>query len=259
MNISFSKRLAGAVIASAILSTSLWAGSDHIKHAVASDRPADEIGRDAGRRPAEVLDFAGIKPGMTIYEAGASTGYYTTLLSRSVGDDGKIIAQISPRFWERVKAVAEPKHQALGNVDLLLGGMGDYTGGPESLDMVFLSLLYHHFHFNGESGEALPPGSKDAFELAYSLLKPGGTIVVIEHEALPDTPRETSAGLHRATLQNAIDDFTSVGFEFAGSSDILANPGDPKDIPFRDLESGRDTSQRFVAKFRKPTHTASTN
>ena len=56
-----------------------------------SERPSEDMLDDSRRMPLEVLAFAGIEEGMTILEMEAGTGYYTEILSRTVGSDGSVI------------------------------------------------------------------------------------------------------------------------------------------------------------------------
>ena len=55
-------------------------------------RPAADTARDADRKPAESVTFAGIKPGDTVLELLAAGGYYTRILSKVVGPKGHIYA-----------------------------------------------------------------------------------------------------------------------------------------------------------------------
>ncbi len=59
----------------------------------AGDRPAADRIRDAGRKPAGVIAFLGIEPGMTVVDLIAAGGYYTEVLSLAVGTEGKVYAQ----------------------------------------------------------------------------------------------------------------------------------------------------------------------
>ena len=54
----------------------------------APDRAADDRALDAGRKPAELLAFLGIRPGLRVAELGAGGGYTAELLARVVGPDG---------------------------------------------------------------------------------------------------------------------------------------------------------------------------
>lgn len=246
--------LLGAACLSMCMGTSLNAFADgHISTIISKlDRPEAEVARDAGRKPADVIEYLGVKPGMTIWDQASSSGYYSVLFAAVVGQDGKVYAQNSARGWERSKETLEPRYKAIPNIEPYVGKITEFTGPDGSIDILFTGLIYHHMHYSENSGESAPDASKEFYKKAMAMLKPGGTYVIIEHQAPDGTPRAESAAWHRASLQNAIDDLTAAGFEYAGNSDVLANPNDPQNIHFRELSSGRDTSQRIVAKFRKP-------
>lgn len=216
------------------------------------DRPAAEIARDAGRKPDQVLAYLDVKPGMKIWDHASSTGYYAAIFSEAVGPEGKVYAQNRPGGWERLKDALAPRYEAMGNVEPFIGQIREFEGENGTFDMVFTGLIYHHMHYSENTGDGTPDASKQFFAKSMQMLKPGGMYVIIEHQAPDGTPREQSAGWHRASLQNAIDDLTAAGFELVGTSDILANPDDPQTVHFRELPTGRDSSQRFIAKFRKP-------
>ena len=65
---------------------------------LASDsRSEADRARDAGRKPAEVLEFLGIRPGMKVIDIIAAGGWYTEVLALAVGPDGHVVAQ-NPSF-----------------------------------------------------------------------------------------------------------------------------------------------------------------
>src|SRR5262252_5172640 len=64
-----------------------------IEKSIASpDRTKDDRERDARDKPAEVMAFAGVKPGMTVADIFSAGGYWTELLSGVVGPTGKVYA-----------------------------------------------------------------------------------------------------------------------------------------------------------------------
>src|SRR5262245_28166525 len=67
----------------------------------APDRSAEDRALDAGRHPAQMLSFFGIRPGAHVAELGAGGGYTTELLARVVGPDGGVFGQNSPFILER--------------------------------------------------------------------------------------------------------------------------------------------------------------
>ncbi|MDE0008899.1 MAG: hypothetical protein OXS50_11530 [Gammaproteobacteria bacterium] len=76
--------------------TALPAAADLAEELAAPSRSEEDRARDAGRRPAEVIAFLGIEPGMTIMDLVASGGWYTEVLSIAVGDGGTVYAQNPP-------------------------------------------------------------------------------------------------------------------------------------------------------------------
>ena len=57
-----------------------------------TERSKEDKDQDAWRRPAEVLTFMELRPGLRTLDYFAAAGYYTELMSRVVGADGKVIA-----------------------------------------------------------------------------------------------------------------------------------------------------------------------
>ena len=88
-----SVRYAAAFAALLIVVPARAAVSDDIARAVADPaRPADFRKLDADRKPGQVMEFAGVRPGETIAEYLPGGGYYTRLLSDVVGPNGKVYA-----------------------------------------------------------------------------------------------------------------------------------------------------------------------
>src|ERR1700761_144592 len=77
----------------------------YIEKAIAdSGRPADDTKRDAQRHPAELLEFAGIKPGMTVVDMLPGTGYFTRIFAKAVGPKGQVYAYVSSSGDAALKA-----------------------------------------------------------------------------------------------------------------------------------------------------------
>src|SRR6201991_1348867 len=51
-------------------------------------RPEAYSKRDADRKPAEMLEFAGVKQGQTVVDLIPGGGYFTRIFSKAVGDKG---------------------------------------------------------------------------------------------------------------------------------------------------------------------------
>lgn len=87
------------------------------------------------------MDIAGIKPGMTIGEVGAGSGYFTFHLSRRVGGEGKVYANdISQRALRSLRARAA--REGITNIETILGEVEDPLL-PPGLDAVFIVNAFH--------------------------------------------------------------------------------------------------------------------
>lgn len=209
---------------------------EHISSAVDSpDRPAEDTERDADRRPAQVLTFFGVEPGMTVLEFVAGGGYYTELLSRAVGESGHVYAT---RLEE--ERIAEDR---LPNVT----AVGDREWGlePGSVDLVFTALNWHDL-YNIEDLDR-----PDLLQRFHEVLKPGGTLAVIDHAAEEGSGDSDTDTLHRIDEQTVEAEITDAGFKLADRSDVLRHPED--DRTGQVFEEGlRGKTDRFVLKFVKP-------
>ena len=109
-------------------------------------RPEADTARDGDRKPAEIIAFAGVEPGMTVIEYSPGGGYYTRLLSRVVGPEGKVYALVPAAFAQRegaldaIKALAEQ----YGNVEVIPVDFANFLL-PEQADLAWTTENYHDF------------------------------------------------------------------------------------------------------------------
>lgn len=135
---------------------------------ITSDRWSDEDSRDKAGESVEVMDRAGVRPGMTVADIGAGEGYYTIRLAARVGEKGRVLAQdIVPDVRD---ALAERVgRERLDNVSVKLGTPDNPGLPPASFDRVFLVHMYH---------EIASP-----YAFLWNLrpaVKPGGRIIVVD-------------------------------------------------------------------------------
>ena len=240
-----------AALAITALVTSLaWAAPSipaYISTAVAdSARPAEDKQRDADRKPAETLAFAGVKPGETVVELAPGRGYYTRLLSALVGPQGKVYAVTSPPKPDKppppVQAIAADPHYS--NVTVIMQPIKEVKL-PEGVDLVWTSRNYHDFHNIPDVDVATI--NRDVF----AALKSGGTYFVLDHAAAAGSGTRDTGTLHRIDEEAVKQELTAAGFKLVGESDILRNKSDPHSAKVFDAEILGHTDQ-FALKFKKP-------
>ena len=134
-----------------------------------------EAARDKGKETEQVFKLMNIKPGMTVADIGAGSGYYTVRLAKTLGPQGRVLAQdITPNYLRDLNArVVKLK---LRNVTVSRGEAHDPRLPRDSVDAAVLIHMYH---------EIAQP-----FALLHNLaaaMKPGGIVGIL------DADRDTSA------------------------------------------------------------------
>lgn len=222
--------------------------------AVASEaRPESDRSRDAGRKPAEVLDFLGIEPGMSVLDMFSGGGWYAEVIAHVVGDSGRVIAHSNQAYKAFVGDALEERFGTgrVAHAEILMAENNHLVLDADSLDAVMLGLSFHDLY--NEDAE----GSWELIDLPAFLaelkkgLKPGGIVAVIDHYAVAGAPPETGDTLHRIDPALVIANMEAAGFVLDGQSDILRNPDDDlSQIVFAPDIRGK--TDRFVMRFKKP-------
>jgi predicted methyltransferase len=205
--------------------------------------PADQM-RDEDRKPAEMLAFAEVRPGIKVAEIAPGGGYFTRLLSLAIGPQGKVYA-ISPRPLPWLAGWTATHSNVV-----LQGGAATDPLAPEPVDLVWTTQNYHDFKnrpadANGKDGAALYNAA------AFAALKPGGIYLIGDHQGAPGTGATQTSTLHRIESAAVIREVEAAGFKLEAHSDVLKHPAD--DHTGKVFDSGiRGKTDQFVLKFRKP-------
>jgi len=235
------------------------ADSSHVDPSVYSaavantSRPEADLSRDAGRKPADVLEFFGIAPGMSVLDLFSGGGYYAEILSQVVGPDGRVVAHSNLRYLDFVGDEFKARHadNRLPNVDILMAENNELELNADQFDAILMVLSYHDTYMvdpeNGWTKINVPQLHAELFDS----LKPGGTLGVIDHYATAGSPRETGGTLHRIDLGIVISELEQAGFVLDAKSDMLRNMEDDHTLGVFD-PSVRGKTDRFVLRFKKP-------
>lgn len=223
----------------------------YISKALADPARSKDQVDDAGRRPAPILAFAGVKPGDTVVELVPGGGYWTRIFSRIVGPRGHVYSVVPsqfvkrfPKSIQRIKAIAADPHY--GNVSVLVQPASSLSA-PRPADLVFTAENMHDYN-NALLGHITP---KALAGEVLKVLKPGGVFLVNDHVAPKGAGLHDTNTLHRIDPRTVKQQVTAAGFRFDGASNVLRNPRDPHDIKIFD-PSIRGHTDQFVYKFRKP-------
>lgn len=209
-----------------------------VEQALAGDhRSEDERARDRWRNPAQTLAFFGLQPDATVVEVTPGGGWYTQVLAPVLRERGTLVAAVidpasaanerSRDYYSRsndgFRAMLAATPQVHDQVQVREFALdAPRFGEDNSADLV---LTFRNVHNWVGSGAA--PGMFEGF---FSVLKPGGTLGVVEHSVEPGTPGDRPDSGYM-TEQTMIDLASAAGFQLADRSDINANPADAGDHP----------------------------
>jgi len=217
---------------------------------LASDaRSEADRARDAGRKPAEVIAFLGIEPGMTVIDIFAAGGYYTEVLSLAVGPEGHVSAQNPAFILEMREGVNEKAlterlaDNRLTNVSRLDKELADISAADGPFDAGMTALNFHDIYNNyGEEG------ALGFLTTIFETLRPGGVFGIIDHSGMEGNDNKA---LHRVQKADAIRIAEAAGFVVEGDSGILhMHDDDMTQGVFAEGIRGKTT--RFLLKLRKP-------
>jgi len=216
-------------------------------------RPAADRERDAGRRPAEVLEFFGIEPGDTVLEMFAGGGYYTEMIANVVGEDGKVVAHMNTTMvnFGGDEFTARHADNRLPNAEVLMAENNELVLDSDQFDAITIVLNYHDLYWaSDEYGWVAFEVPKFLAEI-YKGLKPGGTLGIVDHFAAAGSPHETGSTLHRIDREIVVSELEGAGFVLDGESDVLRNMNEDHSKGVFDPEI-RGKTDRFVLRFKKP-------
>ena len=101
-----------------------------------------EDARDRAGEAEEVMELAGVAPGMSVADVGAGEGYYTVRLARVVGGKGRVLAEdIIPEVRDELSDRIQ--RERLDNVAVKLGTTDNPMLPAASFDRIFLVHMYH--------------------------------------------------------------------------------------------------------------------
>ena len=239
-----------------------WAEGEH--------RSESNRDRNKSRNPVDTLEFFGLAADMTVIEILPSRGWYTEIMAPYLRDHGKYYAA---HFSPNASASYMPPN--LRNFEEKITDDPDLYGKitvrhlnppnevtiapPESADMALTFRNVHNWIMAGQEHEY--------FATFYKALKPGGVLGVVEHRAKPDAGMDVMRTSGYVTEAYVKEVAAAAGFEFAGNSELNANPKDPTVHPegvwtlppnYRMGDVDRDKymaigeSDRMTLKFVKP-------
>jgi predicted methyltransferase len=246
----FALLLAGCLLALPLQAQTI---PDYLTAAVATpERSAKDRERDAHEKPAELLAFAGVKPGMKVADFFGGGGYWSELISYAVGPTGSVTLVNNPGYFffsqegikerfanDRLKSI---KRRAVetGNLDL----------GSAQYDLVFIFMGYHDLYWVDESNGWPKIDAGSVLDQLNRALKPGGKLLIVDHEAKVGTGSSAAGELHRIEEAFAKKDITAHGFKLEKEWPGYRNTTDDHSLEVFD-KAIRHKTDRFTHLYTK--------
>jgi predicted methyltransferase len=198
-------------------------------------RSAVNKARDKYRHPSQTLAFFGVTPTQSVIEIWPGGGWYAELLAPLVRDNGAYVGVIPDPGKEAEGADSAARNNTLralfaARPDVFskavlreVNSASPVLGPPDSADVVLTFRNVHNWVMAGNE--------RVMFKAMFAVLRPGGTLGVVDHRALPDQPpaeMQSSGYLPEAYVIALAE---AAGFKLSGKSEINANPLDTKDYP----------------------------
>ena len=156
--------------------------------------------RPVYRHRADIIKMLELKPGMTVAEIGAGSGFLSRIASQAIRPSGRVTAteldqKMVTYMNERAKA------EGLGNFQAILGSAAEANLKPKSMDAIFVVNTYSFFD--------------KPLEMVRSIsgaMKPGGVLLIV------DFPSNGSEGVDP---QHVIEVAAAAGLAFVDRRDVV--------------------------------------
>jgi predicted methyltransferase len=216
-----------------------------------SDRPADDLKRDAARKPKEMLAFFGVARGMKLLDVFTGGGWYAELEARVAGPTGEVWAQNPPEYLKR-----------FGDKDITARLANDrlptVRRWDRSVDAMELPKAYFDGVVVNDVFHDLFWLSKDVDGVVHQLfdaVKKGGFVAIVDHAApigTGDAMARDITGVHRIDETLVKQKMLAAGFKLEAESQALRNPADDRTKAFFAPEMKGINTDKFAFRFRKP-------
>ena len=163
--------------------------------------------REQEERPDLLLPALKVKPGETVADIGAGTGFYTRRLAKLVGEKGTVYAvDIQPEMIELLtNKMAE---LSIRNVRPILGTLRDPNLPRAAVDLILMVDVYHEFDHPYEMAQSMS-----------AALKPGGRMVFVEFRG--EDPKVPIKPVHKMTEAQVRKEMALQPLQWAETTETL--------------------------------------
>jgi SAM-dependent methyltransferase len=154
--------------------------------------------RELEERPTQAIAALELKPGQTVVDFGAGSGYFTFRMSPLVGNQGRIVAvDIEPTMLTAISERAA--RMQITNVETRRSTERDPNLPAQSVDLLLMVDVYHELAFPFET----LAGIREA-------LKPQGRVALVEYRK--EDPNVPIKEVHKMSERQIIRELEAAGF-----------------------------------------------
>ena len=168
----------------------------------------DDPDRDRWQRPDLIVQALDLRPGMTVADLGAGTGYMSKHLFGAVGPEGTVFAiEPEPKLLAYLRERSEREKTA--NVIPVLGSAHDPRLPRAAVDAVLVLDTFHHIDDRIRY-----------FRDLHRVLRPGARVVIVDwhKRELPVGPPMD----HKLAREQVVEEMVAAGYRLAKSPEPLA-------------------------------------
>ena len=187
-------------------------------------RKIENTEKDHLNKPVEILKFAELSSDMNVLNLSPVDEFYNELLNNVINEDK--------------------------NGLVIDAGIDNLNSNKNSLDRVFMIESYHKL-YSDFSEPKIDAVQKFLKEVRHAL-KPGGLVIVIDHDAEKGSSIATASSINRLSDEIVMSDMKNAGFEFVDNIHILKDDWED-DLTISAFDpSVIGSTSRFVHKYRSP-------
>jgi len=167
------------------------------------DRPE----REAEEAPSMLLKALKLKPGMSVADIGAGSGFLTFPMATRVSPNGKVYAEdIQQEMLDIIRK--RMKEKGIENVVPVLGTITDTKLPDNSIDLILLVDVYHEFDHPWEMTRSM-----------VKALKPGGRLVFVEYRA--EDPEVPIKPVHKMSVKQVRKEMSVQPLRWVDTNEVL--------------------------------------
>jgi cyclopropane fatty-acyl-phospholipid synthase-like methyltransferase len=181
--------------------------ADHMEHHFDPQESAksfDDPARDMWQLPDRVIAALNLKPGQSVADIGAGTGYFSVRLAKSAAMPKVYAVDIEPSMVKYLRDRAAK--EGLKNITAVQAS-ADSANLPEPVDVILIVDTYHHI------------GNREAyFRRLRQSLKPGGRLAIVDFKQ--DSP-EGPPKEFRFPPEKIKAELATAGYSLSAEHDFL--------------------------------------